>query len=427
MTLAKSTVAVLIALPMIAGNEAQVAGQGLTVHEWGTFTSVAAADGSAEEWDALGGENDLPGFVNNGGYRCTKWRLTGTVRMETPVIYFYSQRDVDARVTVKFPHGVITEWYPNAENSIYESKTLMDQMSRSMQSPMYSEDAIYQTASLLNPLPRGLGETVVKLSPSRNGIDTSLGRLMSAISWKDIHVRPDSTAKFPAEKSPSRYYAARETDAAPITAGDQQEKFLFYRGVGRFAIPLSARLSDDGKIVVENRGIEAIPSVILFESRGGHVGYRNVGAIQQQVATLERPALDASLSQLLSDLETQLAGQGLYRKEAHAMVETWRDSWFEEGSRLIYIVPASAVDAALPLQIDPIPEKTARVFVGRIELITTETKRAVEEAVQRGDPSGIPYERFLDPILKRIYPGNASQVNHIEQSVHAAFSPGRCR
>jgi hypothetical protein len=35
----------------------------LTVHEWGTFTSVAGKDGSAIEWDTLGCKDDLPGFV----------------------------------------------------------------------------------------------------------------------------------------------------------------------------------------------------------------------------------------------------------------------------------------------------------------------------------------------------------------------------
>ncbi len=34
-----------------------------------------------------------------------------------------------------------------------------------------------------------------------------------------------------------------------------------------------------------------------------------------------------------------LIAQGLYQDEAQAMLETWRDSWFEEGSRLLYIVP----------------------------------------------------------------------------------------
>ena len=62
------------------------------------------------------------------------------------------------------------------------------------------------------------------------------------------------------------------------------------------------------------------------------------------------------------------------------MVETWRDSWFEEGTRLIYIVPSRVIHAVLPLQIEPGPSAVARVFVGRIELITPALKRTVTEA-----------------------------------------------
>src|SRR2546426_7592542 len=96
----------------------------LTVHEWGTFTSVAGEDGSAIDWDTLGCKNDLPGFVNDFGYRGFKWRLQGTVRMETPVIYFYSSRELDARVKVAFPQGVVTEWYPRAESEIYQKNSI---------------------------------------------------------------------------------------------------------------------------------------------------------------------------------------------------------------------------------------------------------------------------------------------------------------
>ena len=35
----------------------------LTVHEWGTFTSVAGRDGKAVQWLPLAGPNDLPCFV----------------------------------------------------------------------------------------------------------------------------------------------------------------------------------------------------------------------------------------------------------------------------------------------------------------------------------------------------------------------------
>jgi hypothetical protein len=127
---------------------------GLTVHEWGTFTSVAGEDGFAIDWDVLGGKDDLPGFVNNHGLPCFKGSFTTTVRMETPVMYFYSPREVTARVKVLFPHGVITEWYPNGDNAIYESKSLMDQMGATTKSRIYSDDDVYQTKSLLDPAPK---------------------------------------------------------------------------------------------------------------------------------------------------------------------------------------------------------------------------------------------------------------------------------
>jgi hypothetical protein len=126
--------------------------------------------------------------------------------------------------------------------------------------------------------------------------------------------------------------------------------------------------------------------------------------------------LDGSFLQLLHDLETTLVAQGLFPKEAQAMVETWRDSWFEEGSRLIYIVPTQAIEAILPLQVEPAPLQTSRVFVGRIELITPETRRTVEQALAKGDWSTVDrYSRFLDPILQRISTQDPARASQIEQ------------
>jgi len=336
---------------------------GLTVHEWGTFTSVAGEDGSAVAWDVLGCGSDLPGFVNK-SYGVFKSALVETVRMETPVIYFYSSRDLDADVTVKFPKGLITEWFPHADN---------------------------QTGT-------------------------------RTIEWKNIKVQPNSSPAFPTESEPSRYYAARQTDSAPIAVGDQQEKFLFYRGVGHFPVPLSASVSSDGSIMVENRGLELVPSVILFENRGGRMGYRSAGAVPDTV-TLAPPSLDSSLPVLRQELETALVAQGLFPREARAMLETWRDSWFEEGSRLIYILSTAAVDGILPLQIEPAPSGIVRVFVGRIELITPATKGSVESAIAKGNwPVVARYNRFLDPILKRIYPGNPAGVSQVEQLYRASVS-----
>src|SRR5579863_8540488 len=77
----------------------------LTIHEWGTFTSVAGENGASVDWDTLGCKNDLPEFVNDYGYRGFKWGLRGTVRMETPVMYFYTPRELTAHVRVEFPQG----------------------------------------------------------------------------------------------------------------------------------------------------------------------------------------------------------------------------------------------------------------------------------------------------------------------------------
>src|SRR5438874_4406416 len=103
------------------------------------------------------------------------------------------------------------------------------------------------------------------------------------------------------------------------------------------------------------------------------------------------------------DLERFLISQGLYEREARAMIETWRDSWFEEGTRLFYIVPQGAVDDILPLDIQPGPSQITRVFVGRMEIITPAIQDDVQRAVASNDRSTLEkYGRFLEPIAKRI-------------------------
>ena len=98
------------------------------------------------------------------------------------------------------------------------------------------------------------------------------------------------------------------------------------------------------------------------------------------------------------------------------MVETWKDSWFEEGARLIYIVPSPSIDTILPLEITPRPSQTARVFVGRIELVTPETVLSVERAISNNDRITVDrYGRFLDPIVKRIESGSLRNATQTQQ------------
>ena len=75
----------------------------------------------------------------------------------------------------------------------------------------------------------------MRRSPCRYGASPD-----GSISWDAITVSPNQAATFPVESGPSHYYKARDTDATPLSAGWQIEKFLFYRGVGQFAPPISA-------------------------------------------------------------------------------------------------------------------------------------------------------------------------------------------
>jgi hypothetical protein len=348
----KVITALLVALALAADPKP------VTVHEWGTFTTVAGPDGHAIDWLPLGGPIDLPCFVDRFD-KFLKYSppLKAKVRMETPVLYFYSPQTTTLNVRVDFPGGIVTEWYPQA-----------------------------------------------KVSP------------LSRIEWNNVKVLPGTQPSLLFEDRPSHYYAARDTDADPVQVNGKNEKFLFYRGVGSFPVPLSAKVTSKGQILVSAVTGETIPAIVLFENRGGKIGYRaqrNFGG----EALLDLPALDAEVASLRQDLEMILIAQGLYAKEARAMIETWRDSWFEEGTRVFYVVPSKVVDAILPLKIDPKPAEVARAFVGRMEVITAATVKTVEDAIAANDKATLAkHGRLLGPIADRM-----ARTPDVRAAVDAAY------
>jgi hypothetical protein len=302
-----------------------------------------------------------------------KLGLRGTIRMETPVLYFYSPREVTVSARVSFSKGLITEWYPHAD----------------------------------------------RVLPGGAEADTILSRLPrdGSIAWNHIVVSPNLAAEFPSEARSNRYYAARETGSSAVrvqtSAGEQHEKFLFYRGVSAVPLPISAKLTSGGTLVVRSLSVDEIPNAILFERRGERVGYRLTGAITDAIS-VEPPVLNGGVDSLFGELEEILVSGGLYRDEAQAMVETWKDSWFEEGSRLIFIEPRSFVDNILPLTIDPAPGQIVRVFVGRLEIVTPATAMAVKTALAHNDEATLDkYGRILEPILQTI--GEVHQENPAQE------------
>ena len=105
--LLKSAFALALFTPLLATDAVPLTASP-TVHEWGTFTSVAAADGGAEPWVSLSPPADLPCFVYHLSAQCIKCGAN-RIRMETPVIYFYSDRPMTASVHVDLPTGLINE------------------------------------------------------------------------------------------------------------------------------------------------------------------------------------------------------------------------------------------------------------------------------------------------------------------------------
>jgi len=321
------------------------------VHEWGTFTSIAGADGRAVEWTPQAGPSDLPCFVRRHRFNI-KGNLRGTVRMETPVLYFYAPTETRVTVRVRFNGGLITEWFP---------------------------PAVVTPAQAVDPQ-----------------------RMTGTITWANVAVAPDVAADFRTEPGASHYYRARDTDADPLVSGASRERFLFYRGIGTFAPPIAATVAGDGSVAVTSTANRALGDIMLFENRGGSIAV-DIRRIDGSEAVLAPQAPQPGTALPLADLERILVAHGLYEKEAHAMVETWRDSWFEEGARLIYVVPSEVVDSILPLDISPVPASVSRAFVGRIELVTPATLRDVGDALAAGDDEVLArYARFLEPILHRL-------------------------
>jgi hypothetical protein len=355
----------------------QSPGSPLIVHEWGTFTSIAGDDGNALLWLPIATKSDLPTFVEHFRNTNVKGGLRGTVRMETPVIYFYSPRQIAVAASVSLASGLITEWFPHA----------------SQVQPADSQPIL--------------------LEPQTAG----------SIGWDAVTVSPTTNANLRHESTSSHYYAARETSANTVSvqtsAGNQMEKFLFYRGVSLFAPPLSAKVLASGQLQLKSNA-DGSTTIILFERRGDKLGYR-ISSLDSD-AMMETPSTSGTLDSLYSDFEDTLVAQGLYRDEAHAMLETWRDSWFEEGSRLFYFVPRLFVDTVLPLSIRPAPARLTRVFLGRIELVTPATENAVETALLSRDHETLEkYGRFLDPIVDTMITRHAdpTQAERLRQAVNA--------
>jgi hypothetical protein len=365
------TAAAAAVLAFVAGAAAKEPDK-FVVHEWGTFSTFSGSDGKPLKFypdDRL-----LPEFVYGNHPQVKAGRPEVTVSLETPVVYFYSDRDRTVSLHVDFPKGLMTDWYPQASR------------------------------------PPG-----------------------HAIRWDDLQVLAKDRPTLPVDRIRGRYYAARETDAATVrTAGPDKrevEQFLFYRGVGDFNMPFVVRAEGNGKFTVKNTGKDAIPGYILVNVQEKKVSFKVCGHLSPGTEEhLAMPAETSTSDKLGEAMEAMLIQQGLYDKEAKAMVKTWREDWFgDEGTRVLYLVSEPVTNELLPLKIDPKPDQLLRVLVGRHDVLTPEKELEVEALVKQVNGASNSDAKAADVVLNKMgrYRWAAQKAAEGRLNARGAARPGQ--
>ena len=385
----KSTLTLLMTLSLLRFANAQVGP--MVVHEWGTFTSLQDESG-----DAIAGLNTddepLPEFVHQAvntlegtGILAMPTELpfsffdwsTGfhdkavpvlhpevTMRLETPVMYFYppdgSDLPVEMDVRASFRGGWLTEFYPNAE---------------------------VDAPSLRVMLPD-------KDFPVVGGID---GHTVGSIAWNGLQIGVQGDGPYTSDEvwlAPRRVGAV--TVSKPWIFGVQNEKYLFYRGVGHLDAMLRVYRSDDGEWLEIRRQPFADPEAPFGDGvenawlahirKDGSSAFLSIGSLDISGGTAQVlarvPARFAgsefgpgNLESLREDMHRALVAEGLFDDEAAAMLDTWQEAYFHSpGLRLFFTVPQAWTDHYLPLEFSA-PVELTRIMVGRIEVVTQEQRQ----------------------------------------------------
>jgi hypothetical protein len=327
---------------------AQAAEGRLVVHEWGTFTSFQDERGATIAGINVDDEpvpkfvhrvgdvpiftrSSLPATWSQGAPRC---HPDVTMRLETPVLYFYPPKDwnsVAIDVTASFVGGWLTEFFPAAHSDAAGFPKAIDAAAR------------------------------------------------SSLAWRGLRLNAAADALMPATDA-HVWLAPRNVKAATVVnpATKEAEKYLFYRGVGNLDAPII--VSKQGSTLTFSlrdgaSNLETLPRLWLVDV--GADGHLFLKVVKPAGRTAQAPALTMTIAGawnnragLERELTAALEAAGLHADEAAAMLDTWKLSYFEStGLRLFFLLPRSWIDAHLPLGISA-PADVTRVMVGRIELVT---------------------------------------------------------
>jgi hypothetical protein len=347
----------------------------LEVHEWGTFTSVVGSDGQivqglhheeealpnfVYDLSKLQGTNPFPqegpgtfrglppmtrGFIPESMDQMPIPTFTEriTQKMETPVLYFYDDKEVQVKVRVDFPRGIISQWFPKA----------------------------------------------TEYNPSKKAED-------GYAVW-DIKVLNLKEAPLPPTSGNSIWNPSRKTNANIVKVDDELEKLIFYRGLADFKTDLE--VTNDGKtLTLKNNSDYNISGIVILDNRENELGIRSVYHIDSLSSQNENQLSIASqniddsftfksyegyLSFAKARIIKELVESGLFEDEANAMVGTWEKGYFKtKGIRVLYVLSRQETDEILPIEISPTPKKLVRTLVGRVEVLTPEDEAATENFIE---------------------------------------------
>lgn len=381
------------ALPTNPQQPTSPAAKKFVVHEWGTFTSVLGSNGQRQ-----GGlhheEEVLPSFIigrdllkeytfipgGDGHCRPSKGMpvcddypgISGyqvhpenvTQKMETPVIYFYSEEKKQVRVNVHFPRGIISQYFP---------------------------------------APTQFSPAIGKIQGLHGGFTAF-----------DVEITNEKLP-LPAVEHGNVYAPAREVPAANyVRYGTQNEKFIFYRGLGDFATNLNIT-SGIGQGITLKNGARVISSVILLDVTSSTGAVKSLGSLEHNTSlnlndkdlTYFRSRMKTSRNEFETKAQDvivkALVESGLYPDEALSMFNTWKTSYLRShGLRALYVLSRFETDSLLPLNVTPKPDETVRTLVGRIEILHAEEEQQMLTNLRAGLPLVVKEDRFAEPKLRRL-------------------------
>ncbi len=342
----------------------------LVIHEWGTFTSL-----QDEQGNTVGGINiddePVPDFVHTVGSipivrdssipffgncssKCSRLPAgdpSVTMRLETPVVYFYPARDqstpFEIDVDVEFRGGWLTQFYPFGDAELGDS-----------------------------------ANTPPKLSPETHG----------TLSWRKLLVGGDWAGP---ETTDPVWLSPREVEATSVQASNgEAERYLFYRGIGQLDAPLQVTRDNEsdtlsitanfGELEMGNRSVARLWLVDIRDD--SRIAFRRVpdssfespASAVTAKASFDDADYSENLTPLWDEMEEALVDDGLYHAEAQSMLKTWEASYFRNpGTRLFFLVPDAWTNHYLPIRFS-LPAKIERVMVGRIELINSHQREILK-------------------------------------------------